>query len=439
LPENLDSQQALVKFLIWLLVFTVIYTGVDKVFNKDGKRKGTSLTISAVVSIMGVIMIPNAFIKEIFTLYSDIVTWALVIAPGLVGVFIAQTKFKGEDFANKGARVIVIALLLYAYTTLGANAVAQSTGIGTTLNMGAILSYGTTILSILLAIYLFGVIKSIGKFGSGTSSGSGSGGFGGAEGAIKGMSSNAKDTVKNRAKIEDDWSTEEKIESDMEHISAELEGFTASGWEDIGKLEKDVNALSAVVSKYGGQMNTNSKLKEYLLTVLKDLEKNKTVLDDIVVKISADLIRFKGEVDYMTQVMNKMFDSNNFKTFMLDASTDDRTKGEIVSIQTNSNRLIQKAQSALQALQDSENNLKSDNTNFVKLINGAFVKLQEVHVEDAKKDLSSAAVLVSDLKSTFDKMKQLENLEGKYIGELRKGSRRVQSLMAALLDSAKND
>jgi len=433
LPANMDSNKALVHFIIWLLVFAVVYTGVDKVFNKDGKRKGTSILISVILSIMGTIAIPNAFIQEIFRLYSSIFTWVLVLVPGLVGIYIAQTKFKGDNFASKGARVVIIAMLTYAYFVL-LNNVAASAGVGLyELDISTVLTYGMGILSLLLLYYFVILFAGIGSWGKGSGGG---GGFKGAKNAFDGMEDKFETEKKRRKELEEEMSTADKIESDLDHIKSKLEGFTASGWEDIAKLEKDVNALSAVVTKYGAQLMTNPKIQEYIHTVLKDLEKNKTVLDDVLNKMSVGVKRFEAEFTALDTINKKMLSSAGFKNLMTPGG-DEKRKADTVKVITELSENLKKVGEVIASLGAEIVSLKSSESNLVKVINVAFGKLKDGDVEGAKASLSAAANSVSKLNELFKQVKNYESLEEKYLNQVKSKSRQVQGDIISLFNANK--
>ncbi|MBU1704025.1 MAG: hypothetical protein KJ922_01545, partial [Nanoarchaeota archaeon] len=69
------------KFLLWALMFAILYWGGLKVF-KDAP-KGVQITVPLVLSIMSVVLIPNAILRDIFgtyTLVATIVIWVIPLA-----------------------------------------------------------------------------------------------------------------------------------------------------------------------------------------------------------------------------------------------------------------------------------------------------------------------------------------------------------------------
>lgn len=108
------------KILLFFLVFSVIFWSAEKVFHE---KKPIAVTVSFVVSIVSIMLLPGEIILFIFNTYSAIIGYVFVLLPLVAGGILAQklgSEWKWHPHVErlvKGLIFIGIALLTFSLST----------------------------------------------------------------------------------------------------------------------------------------------------------------------------------------------------------------------------------------------------------------------------------------------------------------------------------
>jgi len=109
-------KQFYVKFLIWVLVFTVLYYSSLRIFGENTPR-GVIITIPLTLSLISVLLIKDEMVQTIAESYGFFVAFILLGAP-IVGIIFIMRAFKEESlgraaFAIKAALFYLMAVIIH--------------------------------------------------------------------------------------------------------------------------------------------------------------------------------------------------------------------------------------------------------------------------------------------------------------------------------------
>jgi len=107
LVDNNTAALFWAKFLIWLLLFSVIYFGAGFVFRERNK---VQIVVAFAIALMGTVAIPNTVIIGIFSTYSlaaGVIVWFVPVAAGL---FVAH---KIENRMLKAVFYLLLLIILF--------------------------------------------------------------------------------------------------------------------------------------------------------------------------------------------------------------------------------------------------------------------------------------------------------------------------------------
>src|SRR3989338_2908106 len=223
LPEGVRSDSlfaiAFFKFLIWILVFAVMFASIKKVFH-DNTRIATSIAL--VMSLIGVIMIPNRFITIIFELYAIVIAILVIGLPVLLIWFFNREIFGKEGHGwTKGLVFILAAALIM----LVASALSSGTSGGIYYSIADWMEIGA------VALFIMGIIMF----------------FDGAGGMVKGGTKHKeeKEAKKEEEETEKEEHDEKKEEADIEALAdMNLSEFNRNK-KTLENLEKILKILTA--------------------------------------------------------------------------------------------------------------------------------------------------------------------------------------------------
>ncbi len=128
LPEGVQGDElfaiAFFKFLLWIAVFAVMYSALKKAFSGENN---VVIAISLIMSLAGVLLIPNAFIIVIFELYAILISILIIVLPLLLVWFLNKKLFgNGENGKMhgwaKGLVYIGVAILITFFSVALAEA-----------------------------------------------------------------------------------------------------------------------------------------------------------------------------------------------------------------------------------------------------------------------------------------------------------------------------
>lgn len=110
------------KVLVWLVAFTAIYYVARFLLFKEDEQKKIALVLAAVVSLLGVVAMPAAFIKTIIETYSLFFIIGFLILP-VVGLVLMRNKMleilENHPFMFYGLGVVLFYFLNSVFQTLG--------------------------------------------------------------------------------------------------------------------------------------------------------------------------------------------------------------------------------------------------------------------------------------------------------------------------------
>jgi len=106
------------KIILFFLVFAILFWSSEKVFPEKGKIAGT---VSFIIALISVILLPGEVILTIFRTYSAIIGYGFILLPVIVGLVLAY-KFANEKEGDhphlkkllKGVIFIVIAIVTFS-------------------------------------------------------------------------------------------------------------------------------------------------------------------------------------------------------------------------------------------------------------------------------------------------------------------------------------
>ncbi len=113
------------KFLIWMLVFSLLRFGANKLF-KDSQK--TANIVALIVSLMGTLLIPAQLLEYVFRQYAMLVSIVVVILPVFIGFYLNLNVLPKD-----GGWQLLRGLLFFIIGTfaLGASAIIASSFGGT--------------------------------------------------------------------------------------------------------------------------------------------------------------------------------------------------------------------------------------------------------------------------------------------------------------------
>ena len=149
------------KILIWLLVFALFYFASEKLFREAGQ--GIKIMVPLLLSIIGVLMIPDETILYIFKTYSLVISVLLWGIPILGAWYLNHSMFDGEDTVSYGGRTLVYGLLVALMMTV-------QSGLGSIINQpgavgGAMLDYLSWFYLIFTILFIWNLMKLFGTLG----------------------------------------------------------------------------------------------------------------------------------------------------------------------------------------------------------------------------------------------------------------------------------
>jgi hypothetical protein len=111
-----DVGVAYMKMILWIILSIFIYLGLDK-GGLFGARKGLCAFAAALISIVGVIMIPSKWITGIFSIHATITGAAAGLAPVVFGFWVNHSWITGTTVFHRIMRALIyfaIAGITYA-------------------------------------------------------------------------------------------------------------------------------------------------------------------------------------------------------------------------------------------------------------------------------------------------------------------------------------
>jgi len=158
-----DNEIWILKLFVFVLAYAIIYFGVDTVLNRNkyglSKNKGSIIVISFVVSLLGVLLIPNSFILAVFEQYSLLFAIILILVPLIAGVAVYYEAVHKSKIHSVVKHAIGFGLFLSLFFVYGAFSnffVKYSLG---NLDQGAFYYWTTLAMStIILVVIAFGII-----------------------------------------------------------------------------------------------------------------------------------------------------------------------------------------------------------------------------------------------------------------------------------------
>ena len=113
---NENDLVALMRLLIGILVFALLYMGTSAVPGLNGNRN-VSIAVSLVLTIMSVIFIPSSVLIGIGAAYSTILSVILIGAP-IVGGLVLFRMIPGDTRGGIGLRIVLLLLLIFVLTAV---------------------------------------------------------------------------------------------------------------------------------------------------------------------------------------------------------------------------------------------------------------------------------------------------------------------------------
>lgn len=174
LPENARaSDDAFViyfKFMLWILVYAIIYYGSKKVFHDSNRIAGT---VSFIISLAGVMLIPDEILLFIFKEFSSVIAVLLGLLPVLIGLYVRH-KIPAEHRLMRTVVLILIGLVALLFGTYMVGYAENASGTDAELygDVGQWASLGGVVA---LFMGVFGFLTGFGKGGTGGGSGWGRG------------------------------------------------------------------------------------------------------------------------------------------------------------------------------------------------------------------------------------------------------------------------
>ncbi|MBN1503350.1 hypothetical protein JW930_07460 [Candidatus Woesearchaeota archaeon] len=126
LPKNYNTPPFIIyaKLLMWVLVFALLNYGARKaIVRKDGGavEKRTAKIVALILSLMSVLLMPEAVIAYIFKNYSLVISILLLLFPAFLGVILNLN----ENVFNKPGRAYAM-LRSFLYILIGILAIVAA-------------------------------------------------------------------------------------------------------------------------------------------------------------------------------------------------------------------------------------------------------------------------------------------------------------------------
>lgn len=158
-----DNEIWILKLFLFVLAYALIYFGVDTVFNRNkygtAKNKGSIIVISFIVSLLGVLLIPNSFVLAVFEQYSLMFAIGLILMPLIAGVAVYYEAVSKSKISPTVKHAIGFGLFLTLFFVYGAFSnffVKYSLG---NLDQGAFYYWTTLAMSTIILVVLgFGIV-----------------------------------------------------------------------------------------------------------------------------------------------------------------------------------------------------------------------------------------------------------------------------------------
>ena len=140
------------KFLIWLLLFSVIYFGATFVFTG---RNRIATVVALVIAIMGAVTIPNTVIIGIFQTYSLAAGFLVWFVPVAAGLYVAH---KIENRMLKAVFYLLLMIILINIDSSLSTAVSKAGG---TISIGAY-EYFKLLFAVVFIAFIWNLVAAFG-------------------------------------------------------------------------------------------------------------------------------------------------------------------------------------------------------------------------------------------------------------------------------------
>ena len=160
--EKLIGQEAAAmfwaKFLLWLLLFSVVYFGAGFVF-KDNKNVATVVAI--VIALMSALLIPNVFVINIFQSYGLVAAFLIWFVPVIAGFYLVS-KLK----ENKLMKAVIYLGMLFVLISM--DTAITSSDLGKDLAEGEWYPFFKLLLAVVIIAFLWNLLTAWMGGGQGT-------------------------------------------------------------------------------------------------------------------------------------------------------------------------------------------------------------------------------------------------------------------------------
>jgi hypothetical protein len=311
------------KFILWVLMFSILYWVSNKFIFK-GANKGVQITVPFVISIMGVVLIPNNIITEIFATYT-LVTVVLIWTIPVMGLLFLNHSIK-QKFGTTPQGYII---RFFAFV-VGAMVTARMTKLLPTImdKIDQYVSYMGLISGLMglgAVLALIGLIRSLGWGGGTPGAYAGGGGFGGwmkhswdsfgrssgRSGGLGGIGSGeerrfeaAEEPLVRQEEHEtrDAARAEHKEEVDLSH----MEGLTKRSMRENKKIIADLRKIEETFRVHGLDGLHNEEIRRKLAEVYKYDTKEAEQLQKMQVLTAKIDEKIRGEFGYLEKQEKQM-------------------------------------------------------------------------------------------------------------------------------------